>query len=348
MATLEQRGAIFFLSRKGLKLSEIVSEMKSVYGESCPTESTIKKWNKDFKCGRDTIEDAPRAGRPQELDIDRLSQQIYAAIKVDRRITIEQISSELRVSYGTVQKILSDELGLKKRSLTFVPHSLRFEEKQKRVEFAQQNLSLYNKHPEDFINHLQTMDESWVYHYDPECKSESKEWSGGNLPESEVVASKRSSKKLMLCCFWNSKGIVRNFWLETGTTLNSRVYISQVQEILDEILENRPRGSKKTLLWLHDNARPHVSHETMEFFAGKPVKLLPHPPYSPDLAPSDYFLFAHLKKHLRGKHFKTDSEVKEAVKQFFDSKPPDFYERGIRMLIEKYQRVIASKGEYFQ
>lgn len=57
---------------------------------------------------------------------------------------------------------------------------------------------------------------------------------------------------------------------------------------------------------------------------------LNHPPYSPDLAPSDYYLFRNLKSHLRGKRFEDDEQVKSAVIEYFDSQPESFFLTGIK------------------
>jgi transposase len=55
------------------------------------------------------------------------------------------------------------------------------------------------------------------------------------------------------------------------------------------------------------------------------VQMLPHPPYSPDLAPSDFHLFWPLKDALRGRHFRSDEEVTEAVHDWLEQQPKDFF-----------------------
>ena len=54
-------------------------------------------------------------------------------------------------------------------------------------------------------------------------------------------------------------------------------------------------------------------------------ELLPHPAYSPDLAPGDFFLFPNLKKDIRGLHFRSDEEVVTAFKEWVNGKDPDFF-----------------------
>ena len=74
--------------------------------------------------------------------------------------------------------------------------------------------------------------------------------------------------------------------------------------------------------------------------------VLPQPPYSPDIAPSDYHLFRSLKNFLRGKRFKNDEQVEAAVSDYFESKKDtNFYERGVRKLSRKL--VIINHGNHF-
>ncbi|CAK1598237.1 unnamed protein product [Parnassius mnemosyne] len=71
-----------------------------------------------------------------------------------------------------------------------------------------------------------------------------------------------------------------------------------------------------------------------------------YPPYSPDLAPSDYYLFRSLQNFLDGKIFTSNEEVKNLLDQFFASKHQKFYERGIMLLPERWQKVLDQNGQY--
>ena len=71
-----------------------------------------------------------------------------------------------------------------------------------------------------------------------------------------------------------------------------------------------------------------------------------HPLYSPDLAPSDYYLFRSFQKSLNGKTFNDDEAVKSHLVQFFADKDQKFYERGIMKLPERWQKVIEQNGRY--
>jgi len=66
---------------------------------------------------------------------------------------------------------------------------------------------------------------------------------------------------------------------------------------------------------------------------------LNHPPYSPDLAPWDYFLFRVMKKFLRSKRFSSDEEVKEAVTTWFEEQSKDFFFQGDKVVATKVGEV---------
>jgi histone-lysine N-methyltransferase SETMAR len=74
---------------------------------------------------------------------------------------------------------------------------------------------------------------------------------------------------------------------------------------------------------------------------------LDHPPYSPDLSPSDFHLFRSLEHWLNKKKFRNINHLRRELTTFFESKDDEFYERGIDLLPEKWQKCIGSNGEYF-
>lgn len=106
--------------------------------------------------------------------------------------------------------------------------------------------------------------------------------------------------------------------------------------------------NRNQVLLQHDNASPHTARTTratIQEMAG--VELLPHPAYSPDLAPSDYHLFRSMAHFLRGRRFETVDDVEEGCRQFFASKDKDWYRRGIQQLVERWQKTIEHDGLYF-
>ncbi|KAG9427769.1 transposase [Apis mellifera carnica] len=97
--------------------------------------------------------------------------------------------------------------------------------------------------------------------------------------------------------------------------------------------------NRKGVVFHHDNARPYTSLVTRQKLLELGWDVLSHSPYSPDLAPSDYFLFRSLQNSLNGKNFNTDDDIKSYLIQFFANKNQKFYERGIMMLPERWSLI---------
>jgi histone-lysine N-methyltransferase SETMAR len=102
----------------------------------------------------------------------------------------------------------------------------------------------------------------------------------------------------------------------------------------------------KTVLLHHDSAQPHAA-ATIETIQKLNFKLFPHPPYSPDLASSDYHLFGSLKKALQGHRFGSD-EVRQAVHTWLCDLPKTFSSDGIKKLIEHCKKCADKQGDYIE
>jgi hypothetical protein len=75
---------------------------------------------------------------------------------------------------------------------------------------------------------------------------------------------------------------------------------------------------------------------------------LPHPPYSPDLAPCNFFLFHRLKAKLRGRRFQSSEEVVNATRDAVREFPANMFQQCFRQLYKRWQTCIAANGDYFE
>ena len=98
--------------------------------------------------------------------------------------------------------------------------------------------------------------------------------------------------------------------------------------------------NRKRVISQHDNARPQTSKKTQKKIKDLEISVLPHPAYSADLAPSDYFL--------RGRCFQSTEEFKNGCEELFASKEPEWYRNGLEMLAKRWKDTIENDGLYFQ
>ena len=132
--------------------------------------------------------------------------------------------------------------------------------------------------------------------------------------------------------------------LPPNTTITANYYCAQLDRLKAQLAIKRPQHGK--VRFLHDNARPHVATVTRQQLASLGWEVLPHPPYSPDLAPSDYHLFRDLQRHLKDKVYKDQHAVKTDLTTYFESQPKEFWSHGIHSLPTRWRQVMDNDGAY--
>jgi len=169
------------------------------------------------------------------------------------------------------------------------------------------------------------MDKTWLYHYDPETKQQSMAWQHSGSPHTKNFREQKSAEKVTVSYFWDQDGILLTDYLPKGQTINAEYYSSLLVQ-MKEILKEKCCGKvTKGVLFLHNNAPAHRALATQKKLAYLGFQCLDHPPYPPDLAPSDYHLFPRLTKQLKGCHFLSDMEVIAVVETWLDGQPSEFF-----------------------
>ena len=120
----------------------------------------------------------------------------------------------------------------------------------------------------------------------------------------------------MTSIFWDIQGVIMIDYLEQGRTINGAYYAGVLRRLRQEIARKRRGKLTRGVLLLQDIAPAHTSQVTMTAATERGFKILPHPPYSHDMAPSDFSLFPILKFHLCGTQYGSNEGVIEAVKEY--------------------------------
>jgi len=124
-------------------------------------------------------------------------------------------------------------------------------------------------------------------------------------------------------------------------------------EVLERLCEKVRRKRPKLFAsnsWIlhHDNAPAHTALSVRKFLATKQITVLEHPAYSPDLAPSDFFLFPKIKKILRGRHFDDIDYIGNNTKSALQAIPQNQFQNCFEGRTRRWHWCIASQGEYFE
>ena len=123
-----------------------------------------------------------------------------------------------------------------------------------------------------------------------------KSWIKRDEPAQSTSKADIQQKKVMLSVWWDFKGIVYFELLPRNQTVNSNVCCRQLMKLDKEIKEKCPElATRKGVIFHQDNARPHTYLVTRKKLLQLGWEIMLHPPYSPNLAPSDCYYYVHFK-----------------------------------------------------
>jgi len=146
------------------------------------------------------------------------------------------------------------------------------------------------------------MEETWLYHYDPETKQQSVEWRHSGLPRPKKFRVQKSVGKFLASIFWDQDGILLIDYLPKGQTINAEYYSSLVVQLKDILKEKRHGKLTKGFLFLYDSGpitcKPEetglpglpVSWSPTLFSGSGPIRLPPVPWTEKTTESSQFFL----------------------------------------------------------
>ena len=146
--------------------------------------------------------------------------KVHDIVMTDRRVTERYIASKTGISQERVHSILTENLEMKKLSARWVPRLLTVDQKHARRTLSRANLSLLEADPDNFLQRFVTMDETWVHHFTPESKQQSKQWKHPGSPPPKKAKAVPSAGKVMASVFWDADGILMVDYLQKGQTIN--------------------------------------------------------------------------------------------------------------------------------
>ncbi|CAH2010652.1 unnamed protein product [Acanthoscelides obtectus] len=234
----------------------------SVFGNEAPHHSTI--WG----------------GAPTTAVTEENFDAVRKLIIEYRHVTYREIEASLKISKTSIQKILHEELGVRKLVSRWIPRLLTEEQKAARVNWCQKTLQFRKL---------------------KKCEKK----------PTKVIRSRSVSKK-MVATFVSKAGHIATIPLNEQRTVTADWYTTIcLPKVITELRKINP---ERRIILHQDNACSHTAQKTRQFLTEKNVELLDHPPYSPDLTPNDFFTFPKIKNRLRGQRFQSPEEAVDAFK----------------------------------
>ena len=274
-----------------------------------------------------------------------------------RRLSLAELGPSNK---STIALSHLNKIGLvNRRCRREVPHELTVDQQQRRVDDTCTKLLENPTDSRFWRRRIVTGDEMWWVFYRNANRENVWIKPAAQPTTVQVVAKQdRFAQKVMLCVWWNFEGIINHFELvQNGAVNAAALYSEQLDDRVYAALAARryPAAliNRKHALLQHDNApAAHtaalIKAKIKELPPG--IEFLPHPAYAgPDLAPpsDDYHLFRSMAHFLRrGRTFDSLEVVLEngCRREFFASKPAEWYRRGIEQLAQRWMKVIKNDG----
>jgi histone-lysine N-methyltransferase SETMAR len=293
---MDMKSICLFLAHKHETAKDVCDEINEVLGAHTIGYSTITQ---HLRLAR--FDDVPTD--TEEIKVPSLvDDAILTALERAPFSSIRELARATCLPITTVHRHLIMSLGFTVKHLRWVPHSLTASQKHQRVQLSKELLLLLTSVQADPNQYLITLDESWFYLWSERDTI----WLQPGSEPPERVKHTVQDEKVMITIAWWTSGFHLVTGLPKGQKFNANYYINQ---ILTPLLNSELYPPDTKLIIHADNARPHMAKKCQDFLEEIGADRAPHPPYSPDLAPSDFFLFGHLKGCLKGTKFQDSQEL---------------------------------------
>ena len=267
---------------------------------------------------------------------------IRDAVSANPRATLEEMADCAGTTSATTWRILTVELGMKKLEARWVPKDLSEDMKKKRVALAQQFLRQWAQWRYQII----TCDETHIKYDLPMTPRQCAEWrsAGDGPPETPRLAAQRPGAKILLTVFFDAGGVI--FYHFNVGSVNAERYIDTLRQLRQKLRQRRGLTDGQVIRLHHDNAPPHTTRATAEYLAQNGFEVVAHPPYSPDLAPCDFYLVGALKAALAGRQFTTPEAISGALTNYFRGVDSATWRKVFDNWVARMEEVIQKKGNY--
>ena len=345
---MEQRVCIKFCYRLGMTPTKAFEMLQTAFGNDCMGRSQCFDWYSKFKAGQTSVSDKPRPGRPVTASKVENVELIHETVNKDRRQRVSDIASAVGVSVGTCHQVLTQTLEMRKTTAKFVPRLLTDDQMKHRVDICKKLLKR-SRCENAFKEKIITGDETWIYCYDPETKQQSAQWKSPGSPRPKKARQVKSKIKSMLIVFFDCRGIVHREFVPQGQPVNQHFYIDVLRRLREDVRRKRPGlwASGDWLLHI-DNAPAHSALLVQQYLESHNMETIAHPPYSPDLAPCDFFLFPKLKVALKGHRFDSVNDLQSESQKVLDMVSVEELQGAFCSIENRWNRCIDSRGDYFE
>jgi hypothetical protein len=297
---------------------DIHARLSAQFADAAYILRSVQRWYQYIRQGRELLDHESQSAK---LLIDFLHIQILSSLEKQPFHPAYSLAKIFDVSHTTILNHVRDSLGMKLFHLRWIPNQLTEQLRASRIQKCQELLPLLERMEANEFGNIITGDEScFMFEYQHAVK-----WSLCREDVSERVRQQIGTKKFMLTVIWGVDGFHVVDLMTSQRTFNSEYFVSHVLAPMVAKVFSRGKIPHTRRLQFHlDNCRVHFSKVTEPFVAGNHIGYVPHPPYSPDLALSYFWLFGDVKTSLVDQIFDEPEQLLEAITEFLNEiQPPE-------------------------
>ena len=179
-----------------------------------------------------------------------------------------------------------------------------------------------------------TGDEKWIYYSNLKRR---KSWRLPGHASTSLARPNIHAAKVLLCIWCCQVGVIYYDLLEPNETITGERCRTQLMRLSRALREKRPRYEQRheKVILQHDTTRTHVAKPVKTYLETLNWEVLTHPPYSPDIAQSDYHLFRSMAYGLADPQFRSYEDIEKWLDSWIASKDENFYRNGIQAPSER-------------
>ena len=311
--------------------------IQQAFGDQSLSHARVFQWHAQLKTVRTSVDDDKHTARPTRCANPETVTWIQELVRQDWCWTIQDIAEEVRIGYGTCQRVLTEVLGMHRVTAKFMPRILTADQKQQHINVCTELRQLASD--DETLSRVISGDESWVYGYNSETKQQSSQWKSPMSPRPKKARQVKSNVKSMIITFFDVKGIVHKnlsqqakLWILGSTAMFCGDCMKTYEDVAPNFGKNRPGCCTMTMQNKNKNKMAVISHL----------------PYSPDLAPCDFFLFPKMKLKQKGRWFDTIEEIQAKMQRVLDTVIEKDFQEVFKKWRRRWDQCLHAGGNYFE
>uniref|UniRef100_A0A5S6Q7V1 HTH_48 domain-containing protein n=1 Tax=Trichuris muris TaxID=70415 RepID=A0A5S6Q7V1_TRIMR len=330
------RSLLYYEFKCGRKAAQTCRNVNEVYGDGTVDIRFVQHWFRKFRNGDQETEDKePSAGLAADYERSK------TIAEAEHETMVKRFAKEPKIKFTAVDSRLH-HTRLSAVIDKWTPKVA--DEKQKLNRYKVCSALLLRNSKEQFLSRILTYGAKWILYGNRKRSFQMMEQNeaAGRFPEMDL-----DQKMVMINVWWCKGGVVHCSFINSKDMITEEKFIEEIRVMHEKLQHLYPKFAKRRgRILLYDDNQAFISHTTVDVWNDMKYETLTPPECSPDLLPSEYYLFSHFDSILKTQELNNQAAVEEAFVKFINSKGKKYYAAGINSLVARWQKCLDCKGSF--